>query len=412
MKKLSMTIAFVFCLLLVACGQEEQAATVYEPITSASIEVALETELLLTSSVITEQGVQVAGASMTHDEVAELFEALEIELPELPEASFQFALELVEYEFDHDLEDRQAFEAFEVITVATGETGRFSDLTFEHAGTYTLRVSQVDFSSTPIGIAPLDEVDLEDIDLDDLEVVTPEFDPIDAEAEIDNWELDLTEVYVVITVTEDAENEMLVAEMDVTDAIVFENFYTFDVTDLLEDALVLAWEERVAQAYLEGYEYVSDDNGLYQRVEIEVEEDQPEDVSVEEDAAVDADETDEPVVEAPSTENQVVDGSLPSVPPAVETPVNNAPTPQPQPEPESTPEAPQPEPEAPVYVPQPDPAPPQDGPEFTDIGPGSTCEAVATSSVCLHQGTNTCLQWAYNFEFKDQNGNPCMPDGW
>ena len=295
--------------VLIGCAQE-QDPVVFESVTVSGL-IWVEVEHLSTfhSDVFTEQGAIVDGTSLSGEELIELLEDLGIERPVSPRHDFSFSIELVAHEFEHERSDED--EAFSLPmptdTIATSESrvATFPDITFDAAGTFTYRIVQY-----------------------------VEADERDALLE-SGWTLSDAYVYVIVTISEDEENEALTAEVEMESEGVFVNVYERDLSEEVHAAILEQWEERVAQAYEEGYEYVQNADGEYERREIE---------------RPDEDEADEEESESDVNSEQAPDAPQESVPvePTPDVPQEPAPEVSQAPDP-VVPEVPQePEPVVPV----------------------------------------------------------------
>jgi len=100
-------------------------------------------------------------------------------------------------------------------------------------------------------------------------------------------------VTIVVTVTENLETESLEVRVGKTNHLVFENIFTYNISETVRIIITEQWEIRVAQAYEEGYEYVENEDGEYERVAIYVPTEPPTEAPTE--AA-----TNPPVADAPT----------------------------------------------------------------------------------------------------------------
>lgn len=257
MKKIIVLLnVLVLTTVLTACA----GVIEYDPITVDGFEVAVETNLII------DQGEY----ELSEDELMELLPELFTEVGideenteetdlvldiEVPETAFTFLLELAEYELYHEgVDEAEDFElpidSMELIT-ASGETASFDDIEFTDAGTYTFRITQAMSETVE------NEVDESDYETDINE----------DEDENNNWTLDETAHYITVAVTEDVENEVLIATVS-SEEIIFVNEYTYSIEEQITEAIqelerleLEAWEERVADAYADGYELTLDENG-------------------------------------------------------------------------------------------------------------------------------------------------------
>lgn len=226
---------------LSACNQNEPI--VFESVTVPGFEIEVETLLELQSAAFTLQGNLVEDEYLTGDDLNELLEQLELEIPDVPAFEFEFTIELISYEFEHEVDDETEMAlpslSMDVITVADNEIASFPYIIFENAGVFTYRINQHTAS-----------------DNDD--------------DKLDNWLLTDASVYIVVTVSEDVETESLVAGVEQEIDIIFVNIFEYDISEEVRLVVEKRWEVHVAEAYEAGYEYVLNDDGEYERVAIYV----------------------------------------------------------------------------------------------------------------------------------------------
>ena len=232
MKKLLLLLSI---LLLTACSQVIE----FEPIIIDGFVIIIENELLLTASIfevsneIDLNGVTAdTGATsfvneieldvipvdvLTGDEVVGLFAELNIEFPEIPEfSSVDVTLSLTNVEFYHYQNDELTFD-FEEVTIAVDQTATFNEIIFDNAGVFTFEITDGNVTHT-----------------------------------------------VVVTITEDVDNETLVAVVS-QDDLVFVNELTFDLSDLVYETVTSNWIEYNVGLVREQREIIREE----ERVEIE-----------------------------------------------------------------------------------------------------------------------------------------------
>ena len=207
MKSLVMALLMTTILTLVACSSGDR---VFEPVTVGGFTVRVETVTELTSAVVTEQGV-VIGDVINGDDVIAVLTDLEIDVPVVINDGI---LTFVLINGDHYVS---------VVTINGDGAAVFSDLTFDEAGEFVY------------------EVVLND------EVVET----------------------ITVIVTESDEYYVLVVDVSVSE-FVLTNTLEFDLTKEIQVAFEMAWTDRVALAYADGYEYLTNEDGEYERVAIYV----------------------------------------------------------------------------------------------------------------------------------------------
>ena len=215
----------ILVLVLIGCNYESEPIQL-EPVVIDLLEI-LEIEVITTfefhSSVFTEQGHLVEDEYWTDSDLEELIAELEIELPPLEEPETSFDITLARYEF------ADGYEGDRIPVLAVPDRPNSSKI--NHAGTYIFEIKQ---------LVPIEFTD---------------------RMQVDN------EVKMVqVIVTENEAFEILVATVEKENVLVFEKSLTYDVSELLQNALTQRWEKRVADAYAQGYEYVLNEENEYIRV--------------------------------------------------------------------------------------------------------------------------------------------------
>jgi len=253
MKKILLSILLVALLfsvvpvILIACQRDE--ITLLESVTISDIEVGAEVALEVKSAVFDLQGNSVVGYYLVGNELVALLEELEIDLPEIPSHEFTFKIELVSYEFEHEIENSNEdtrvaslIPLNDTIVAVDNDLVNFQSISFEHAGIFTYRITQL-----------IEEIDNE---LEDEEVHY-------------TWSYSDDHLYFTVQVNEDMETETLTAVVEQEDMFIFVNTFTYDVSESVGEVILLQWEERIALAYEEGYEYIMNADGEYMRVALE-----------------------------------------------------------------------------------------------------------------------------------------------
>ena len=210
MKKLFALLALGLVVLLAACNNE----TTFEPVTIDGFAVRIETRIEVYSAVIDRQGNITEDEYLNGDEVAELLADLEIELPVVDAEEFTFVLTTT---LDNEVVE------IEQLQINGDKVTAFESITFDGIGIFTYELV---------------------LDGEVVETIT-------------------------VTITADEEVGMLVADVDVAE-FVFINLIEVDVTEEVQAAILAEWNEWVAQAYEDGYEYLVNENGEYVRVVIYV----------------------------------------------------------------------------------------------------------------------------------------------
>ena len=242
--------------VLTACARVIE----YDPIKVDGFEVTVETTLTI------DQGEHELDEEELLELLPELFTEVGIDAEdteetdlaldiEAPETTFTFLMELAEYELYHEgVDEAEDFtlpiESLE-LSIIGGETTSFDDIEFTDAGTYTFKITQV--------------VNDEEVEENDYETT-----------ENYNWTLDETAYYITVTITEDEENELLVASVS-NEEIIFVNEYTYSIEEQITEAKeelerleLESWEARVAEAYVDGYTLTRDADGNETRTVIYV----------------------------------------------------------------------------------------------------------------------------------------------
>jgi len=240
-------------LVLIAQGQEEEEI-VFEPVTILGIEISVETVLEVQSAMFDLQGGLIEETYLVDGELVTLLEELEIDVPIIPNKEFTFMIELILYDFYHEIEESDdetdvilPTVSSDLIVVANNEIARFPSITFEDAGLFTYRIFQIDNN---------DELEGEELN--------------------DSWLLSDASVYMIVRISEDLETESLVAEVEKENDDVFVNTFEYDISEEIQIVIQQRWEAHVAQAYEDGYEYILNDDGEYERVAIYVPAPEPE----------------------------------------------------------------------------------------------------------------------------------------
>lgn len=177
-------------LFLTACGEIE-----FTPVQVEGITTTTKNELQIKSYEFTEQGDLIENSfNIINDE---LIEELEIEIPEIPNLNLEFTLELIDA-INDDLPLDFDFKS-------TNNIGQFG-IEFTHAGVYTFLMSQTSIESIN-----------------------------------DNWTLaEPTEI--IITITENIEDEILIAHVSNYD-VIFNNIFTLDLSNEIQEIILTNWEE-------------------------------------------------------------------------------------------------------------------------------------------------------------------------
>jgi len=210
MKKL-MLLSLFTVLILVGCAR---GATIFEPFTVSGFEIELQSELILTAP----PGSLIWGEDVDSEDLADLLESLDLDLPELPEGESTFQIELLSYELEADEVDELDLTfltpAVDYLFLSDGETtARFEDITFTTAGVFVYEVTQV---------ASLDGAEAE---------------------ESSEWLLDDNRVLLTVTVIEDLESEELVGSVEQEGELLFVNVFEYDVSELVQEARAQQQEE-------------------------------------------------------------------------------------------------------------------------------------------------------------------------
>lgn len=229
-KKLFLGLLIITATIFMLVGCSDNAIE-FEPITIDMPIVRVENNLLMVSNMFDETGVEVEG-TVANGELISLLEELELEVPEIPELPVvDVMLELVSVDFyeytatGNDVEELD-FD-FAPVTISTNENGaaEFGYIEFAHAGTFVFEVSQVE-----------------------MELYT-DFD----------WQMDINTMVITVTITEDTENEILVASI-LTSSNDFNNVLTVDLSDMVQGRTVELWEEY--QEYLAELERIAEEERL------------------------------------------------------------------------------------------------------------------------------------------------------
>ena len=234
MKKL-MIINVLVLTVAILTGCRRVVTIDFEPvIVDVLRDIEVVNTMILHSNAYTLQGVIIEDEYLEEDELLALLAELDIKFPELPELELELEFELTDADFESEIEETEDGSDLSIGTLEQ-EIWEPYIFNFEHAGIYTITITQ---------IIP-DELDEE-------------------------WQIDDSEITLVVTVTEDTENEKLVATVAAKNGLVFENVFVYDISRPIRRTLRRNWEERVALAYDEGYEYVQNEDGEYERVAIYV----------------------------------------------------------------------------------------------------------------------------------------------
>ena len=177
-------------LILAGCNNTD---TTFEPVGITGFTVEVTTELKLVTHDFTSEGELIEG-SLDFVEL-DYIEGLGIQIPERPELENRFVLELINAEFYHYQNEDLEF----VFESQESTAGTFDAIEFIDAGTFTFAISQI------------------------------------ADAESD-WEIDASIIEIIVTVTEDVENERLVAAVESVEPR-FVNTWTVDISDEMQERL-------------------------------------------------------------------------------------------------------------------------------------------------------------------------------
>jgi len=200
MKKVGSLFVLIIIASLTACGEIE-----FEPVMVDGFVVATTFEQFI------DQGEY----NLNADELAELLPDLngdiQAHLDELAQ-NFIFYLELVDVQFDDDIEISEPMPESAPVVINTEGTATFEEMKFYHAGVYTFRIYQ---SPELIMNEPLGADVEEGINL------------------VYDWEVDLSYFYMIVTVTEDVESEVLRANIHQTETATFVNNFTLYIEEIL-----------------------------------------------------------------------------------------------------------------------------------------------------------------------------------
>ena len=236
MKKMYGLLSILGLTMILAACQGDEPIT-FEPVIVPGFEMSLETTINFEEvenqmrAVLEELPYPLT--ELDEETLTSIYESIEV-----PEQLFTFNLVLLSAEFDADFEDEAPgapMPTNDLIQVDTEGTVTFEDITFTNAGIFVYRISQL----------------IQD-------------------DEADQWQLDWDNEHdMTVTITEDKDLETLVATINHTE-ISFVNEYIPDVTEALLVIFNEQWEEMIELAYLEGYEYILNDDNTYERVAIYV----------------------------------------------------------------------------------------------------------------------------------------------
>jgi len=234
---LSIITTLFLVVVLTACGSEPEPIE-FSSVTIPGFEVEIQTSLTLRSDNFDLQGHLIEDEPIGDEDLLALLEDLEIDIPVIPESEFKFELELISYVFYHEESDEiqeypRALPLPNQTQIQTVDNDSiiFPRITFEDAGVFTYRISQIN------------------------------------EAQ-ENWYLATNYVDLVVTITENLETESLEATIVKRDEPIFINIFEYDISETVQIIIQERWEIRVAEAYHKGYEYVKNEDGEYERVAI------------------------------------------------------------------------------------------------------------------------------------------------
>jgi len=218
-----MFLPLLLALILIGCSSEE---VVFEPVTVSGFEVEVQLELSLSSAPFDQQGNQVWGEDLEGEALADLLEELDIDVSEALEGEFILRIELLSYALEAEETDELELTfltpAVDYLFLNAGETvASFEDITFNVAGVFVYEITQ---------IAEMEESELGETDDEDEELNG-------------EWLLDDASVLITITVIEDLETEHLIAEVEQEGDFLFINVLAYDVSEMVQEALMERWEE-------------------------------------------------------------------------------------------------------------------------------------------------------------------------
>ena len=171
-----------------------------------------------------EQRFEQGDHAFTEDQLQELLPDL---ILDMPLQNFVFYFDLVDVELEHEFDVEETAEIKHqlvpeplLVMLDMENIVSFGDIVLYHAGVYTFKIAQRIES-------------------------------------IVDWEFDETIFYIVVTVTEDVNSEVLVADIELTTKT-FTNIFTVDITEEIDTALERVYQERLIgmQAELEEIEAV------------------------------------------------------------------------------------------------------------------------------------------------------------
>lgn len=231
---IALLIVFIFSAVLTACNRRADPIA-FAPVTIQGFEIEIETSLNLQSDRFSLQGHLIEDDPLAEEALLPLLEELEIDLPDIPTIEFIFELELLSYEFYHEASDDDIYPRLPPLPtnsrtqIAHDGIVTLSPITFEHAGIFTYRISQIN------------EAD-------------------------HHWQLSNAYVEVIVTISEHLESERLEATIMKKNEPVFINIFEYDISEAVRTVIQDRWEAHVAQAYEDGYEYIKNEDGEYERV--------------------------------------------------------------------------------------------------------------------------------------------------
>ena len=201
MKKI-LFITVITVLVLTGCRREYASVSRFEPVIIdilEGIDVEFITSFEIWSVAFDEQGHQINGEYWQQAKLLALFPGLELDL-QVPLQQFELEKMLVNYEYADGFEGPR----IHVVHEPNWQNGPLGGLRFNYAGTYVFEIWQ----TIPADIA-------------------------------DEWRISNAFFTIIVTVTEDFENNVLVATTESAESVlIFESVYVLDVTDAVQLAVI------------------------------------------------------------------------------------------------------------------------------------------------------------------------------